>query len=102
TPAPGARAVPLVRANGTPSLCACDGPTARVGPSAESFRIPLVVVSQQIVTRDDPADWWLATETAVAPMPIVVVQPAIESVGPLRGAVERGTVRLLAQHRADE
>src|SRR2546421_6327246 len=35
-------------------------------------------------------------------MPIVVVQPAIESVGPLRGAVERGTGRPLAQHRADE
>ena len=57
--------------------------------------MPLGLESQQIVRPDGSADGRLAVKRAVAPMPIVVVQPALE-----RGrAVRRRGVVLNPQSR---
>jgi len=59
------------------------------------------VVSQQIVTRDDSADRWVA-EATMAAMPIVVVQPTRQCAGALGRRVKRHAIGPLAQHGLDE
>src|SRR5262245_16772179 len=62
----------------------------------------LAVVAQQIVRPDDSADRWRTAQRAMAAVPIVVVQPAIQGGGALRRAMERRPVGPLAQQRTDE
>src|SRR5258705_5253779 len=60
----------------------------------------LAVVSQQIVTRDESADRWGATKSAMTTMPIVVVQPALEGPGQVRRAGAGWAVGPLVKLRA--
>src|SRR5215471_16734957 len=62
----------------------------------------LDVVSQQIVTRDESADGWVAAESVMPTMPIVVVQPARKGSRAMGRAGERRAVGPLAEHGANK
>jgi len=57
------------------------------------------VSSQEIVLADDSADRWVAIERAVAPMAIVVVQPAAEGGGAVGGRGIGGDVTPISRSR---